>query len=250
MSTRLPKQHYPKAPITEAVIDLRAELSPELSVAALQNVMESEADYPTRTALLQEEFQFAPGIGSSTARHEAGFRFVSANEKYIYQARIDGFTLSRLKPYEDWDTFRAEAQRLWFRYREVAKPIRVTRLALRYINRIEIPLPLNDFAEYFRTFPEVSTDLPQGLAGYFMQLRMPLDAAKAAATINQAVLDESSGLQPRHDLVTILLDIDVFRTAELPVDDEEIWKVMEQLREEKNQVFEASITPRARELFK
>jgi len=50
--------------------------------------------------------------------------------------------------------------------------------------------------------------------------------------------------------VTILLDIDVFRTAELPVDDEEIWKVMEQLREEKNQVFEASITPRARELFK
>jgi uncharacterized protein (TIGR04255 family) len=252
MRNRLPKQHYPRAPISEAVIDLRAELPPELSVATLQKVGEGEAEreaYPDRNALLHEQFQIAPGIGSSSVRHEAGFRFGSADGKYVYQARIDGFTLSRLQPYENWEKFRTEAQRLWARYREVAQPVRVTRLAVRYINRIEVPLPLDDFAQYFRTFPEVSSDLPQGLAGYFMQLRMPLDDVKCAATINQTVLDESSGVAPPSDVVTILLDIDIFRTAELPTDDEGIWSVMEQLREEKNQVFEASITPKTRELF-
>ncbi len=253
MSNRLPKQHYPNAPITEAVIDLRVELPPELSVAMLQTVFEGEGEraaYPEREALLREEFQFTVGVGASSTRQEAGFRFRSNDGKHVCQARIDGFTLSRLKPYEHWETFRAEAQRLWTRYKELAKPVKVTRIAVRYINRIEIPLPLNDFSDWFRTYPEVSSDLPQGLSGYFMQFRMPLDDAKGAAIINQSVLDESNGVPPSDAIVTMLLDIDIFRTAELPSEDVEIWALMDKLAEEKNQVFEASITEKTRELFR
>jgi uncharacterized protein (TIGR04255 family) len=49
----------------------------------------------------------------------------------------------------------------------------ITRLVVRYINKIDIPLPVGDLKEYLRTFPEVSSDLPQGLSGYFLQLQIP-----------------------------------------------------------------------------
>lgn len=252
MPDRLPKQHYPHAPITEALIDLRVELPPELAVAALGQMLEGDEAmknaYPGKEALLREEFQFAPGIGASSMRQEAGFRYRSADGKYVCQARVDGFTMSRLAPYENWETFQPEAQRLWTMYRAIANPAKVTRVAVRYINRIEVPLPVKDFSEYFRTFPEVSSDLPQGLAGFFMQLRMDLNEAKSFAIVNQTILED---VKPgRDDIAPFLLDIDIFRTVELPTEDDEIWRLMDKLAEEKNQVFEASITNKTRELFK
>jgi uncharacterized protein (TIGR04255 family) len=163
MYNRLPKQHYRNAPITEAVIDLRVEVPADLGLKNLRDVLAEDAErerYPSKEALLLEGVQFArSGDGASTTstvRQEIGVRFHSTDGKYVFQARRDGFTLSRLSPYENWASFRTEARRLWNLYRATARPTRVLRAALRYINRINIPLPLNDFSEYFRTFPEVS----------------------------------------------------------------------------------------------
>jgi uncharacterized protein (TIGR04255 family) len=77
---------------------------------------------------------------------------------------LDGFAMSRLAPYENWNAVRDEARRLWDIYRSIAKPSKLIRLAVRYINRIDMPLPLGDFKDYLRTVPDVSPDLPQGLA--------------------------------------------------------------------------------------
>lgn len=257
MYNRLPKQHYRNAPITEAVIDLRVEVPADLGLKNLREVLAEDAEmerYPSKEALLLEGVQFArSGDGASTTstvRQEIGVRFHSTDGKYVFQARRDGFTLSRLSPYENWASFRTEARRLWNLYRATARPTRVLRAALRYINRINIPLPLNDFSEYFRTFPEVSRDLPQALSGYFMQLKMPLEHAECVAIINQAVLENSTSHEPvPENIVAILLDIDLFRTANLPSEDDGIWVLLDALAEEKNQVFEASITDKTRKLF-
>jgi uncharacterized protein (TIGR04255 family) len=148
MYNRLPKQHYRNAPITEAVIDLRVEVPADLGLKNLRDVLAEDAEmerYPSKEALLLEGVQFArSGDGASTTstlRQEIGVRFHSTDGKYVFQARRDGFTLSRLSPYENWASFRTEARRLWNLYRATARPTRVLRAALRYINRINIPLP-------------------------------------------------------------------------------------------------------------
>ena len=66
-------------------------------------------------------------------------------------------------PYGRWETFRNKARRLWNLYSSIAMPESVTRAAMRYINRIDIP----DVAEgirledYLRTYPEFSVDFPE-----------------------------------------------------------------------------------------
>jgi uncharacterized protein (TIGR04255 family) len=241
-------RHYPRAPITEALIDLRVELPPEVAVSELQNAHAGqEADYPgvEQANVAVGHMEVGKHVATSASTKHVGYWFRSADGKQVYQSRLDGFTMSRLAPYESWEPFRNEARRLWDVYRSVAKPAKVIRLAVRYINRIDIPLPLGDFKEYLRTVPEVSPDLPQGLARYFMQLAIPQDDIKSMVLLNETIIEPAA-----QNVVSIVLDIDIFRAAELPTEEEAVWGFLEELRARKNEVFEACITDKARELFK
>lgn len=122
--------------------------------------------------------------------------------------------------------------------------MKVIRLAVRYINRIDLPLPVHDLKDYLRTVPEVSPDLPQGLAGYFMQVAIPQEDIKSTVLLNETIVPPA-----KPDVVSVVLDIDIFRTEDLPSEEEPMWGLFEELRIRKNSVFEACITDRTRELF-
>ncbi len=241
--------HYNNSPLTEAVIDIRVTLPDGVTLDTLASLEIGQASaYPTRRDQMYVEGQFSvdpenpPASGIRTQR---GFAFLSADERQIFQARLDGFTFSRLAPYENWDSFRNEARRLWEMYRSVATPKSIDRLAVRYINRLDLPMVFNDFNEYLRTVPVVSADLPQGLNGYFMQLNIPYEDLSATLILNQALLPPTIP-----DKVSVLLDIDIFRNIEIPDDEVFVWDFFEALRTRKNDVFEACITERMRELIR
>lgn len=247
MSEMTVQRHYQKPPITEAIIDLRVELPPASNVIELNKAHGGEeVTYPTVEQLYAAfgQMQIGPQVSATAGSQHIGYLFRSGEGRQIYQARLDGFTMSRLAPYENWESLRDEARRLWDIYRSVANPSKVSRVAVRYINRIDIPLPLKDFKDYLRTAPEVSPDLPQGLAGYFMQLTIPLEDITSLALINETIIEPAS-----QNVVSVVLDIDIFRNAELPADEEGIWAFFGELRNRKNDVFEACITDEARELF-
>ena len=238
--------HYRNAPITEAVIDIRVEPSPGFSADDLKNVS-AGADYPTISPqhISVGQIQRGHSPSATASSQHSGFVYKSSNSKQILQAQIGGFTFSRLAPYQRWELFRTEAKRLWAAYRSIAKPISVSRIAVRYINRINIPLPLHDFKDYLRTVPEVSPDLPQRLSGYLMQLAMPLEDIRGRGLITETIIPP-----PNPNLVSILLDIDVYVPSTLPSDSELMWEIFDKLRDKKNLVFNACLTAKAKELFK
>lgn len=239
-------KHYRRPPITEAVIDLRVVL-PNPVISDLERVRSGdESSYPTVELInvATGKMQVGVAVTASATTKQTGFLFRSADGKLIQQARLDGFTLSRLAPYQSWDDFCGEARRLWAIYRSIARPSAITRAAVRYINRIDIPLPMNDFGDYLRTVPQVSPALPQALAGYFMRLLIPLDDVKSQAVVTETLIEPAAP-----DLVSVVLDIDVFRTEDLPSEEAELWAMFEKLRGAKNKVFEGCITAKARELF-
>lgn len=242
------ERRYSKAPITEALIDIQVEgaegLTP-LLLAGCQNPVLSE--YPTKRELKTNFAQFKLGSQPtvSATSEDVGFAFVSPDGKQLFQVRTNGFTANRLAPYASWETFSQEARRLWNIYRETAKPIRITRIALRYINRIDIPTPQVELKDYFHTSPEVAKGLPQSMAGFFMQILLPLDDAKASVNIVETVVEP-----PQPGTVSVILDLDFFRTQELPVTEEEVWDLFEVLRVKKNVVFDACITEKTKELIR
>ena len=247
ISTMGTQRHYPNAPIAEAIIDLRVELATDITVADLEKVQVGQEDaYPTRLDrnVVRGQMQVGRRVSASATTEQIGYVFRSRDEKQIFQGRLDGFTMSRLSPYQCWESFRDEARRQWNIYRAAVSPQRITRVAVRYINRIDIPLPLEDFSDYVRTVPEVSPDLPQELAGYFMRLDIPMEDIKSRCLLNEAMVEPAAP-----NVVSVILDIDVFRTEDVPTEEDGLWGFIEELRSRKNSVFEACITDKARELF-
>lgn len=240
--------HYPNAPITEAVIDIQVTSLVSVDVLAQAHAGE-EANYPTIAKLnsTTSEMVFGPEMhAAATATSQPiGYLYRSVDGVQIYQARTNGYTFSRLAPYPHWLEFSREARRLWDTYRSIAKPSAITRVAVRYVNRIDIPLPLQSFGDYLRTAPQLSPDLPEGLSGYFMQLTFPLIDIQGEGIINQTIIEPA-----KPGVVSVVFDIDIFRMVDLPDSEDQLWALLEQLRQMKNRVFEACITDNARRLFK
>ncbi len=201
--------HYTHPPLTEAVIDIQVQLPETVTVDALVSLHTGhESSYPSRRNIMHFEGRVSmqPEVAAVGSQEHHGYMFISTDERQIVQVRLNGFTLSRLAPYESWESFRDEAKAWWTRYRQAVQPLVVTRVAVRYINRLDLPLPMGDLKEYLRTVPEVSPLLPQGLLGYFMQLLIPQEDLSATLSLNEALVPP-----PRPGVASVLLDIDLFR---------------------------------------
>src|SRR5262249_10954306 len=123
--------------------------------------------------------------------------------------------------------------------------MRIERVAVRYINRLDLPGDRVELKDYLRTAPELSPDLVQGLVGFFMQLNIPHTDIKCTSLLNEITVEA-----PEPGVVSVVLDIDLFRTEDLPQAEQDLWSLFETLHERKNEIFEACITDRTRELIK
>lgn len=243
----MPGRHYPRAPITEAIIDLRVQLPQGVDVERISQAFDREASrYPNKKVLAKAVGRVRLGaeMAASTSATQIGFVLTNADETLICQPTIEGFTLSKLTPYESWEPFRDEARRLWNIYREAIQPEAVRRLAVRYINRIDIPEPVGDLSSYLRTLPSIAPELPQVLDNFLMQLVIRQSDIESTMKLSEAVVES-----PKPETASVVLDIDIFRADNIPVDEAALWQIFEQLRARKNEVFEACITDRTRELI-
>lgn len=242
---------FPNAPITEALLDIRVDVLKDIDIKQLESFHEHIRDrFPDK----KTKTTFSVGVQVSpqgtlkslpTAGGPQGYLFRSPTEHKIVQARLDGFTFNKLKPYEEWKIFKSEAHELWDLYFKLFNPIKIIRVALRYINRIEVPLPMKDFKDYILTNPEVAPKLPQSLAHFYMQLVMPNPEIEANAIVTQT-MERPTGEQK----LPLILDIDVFKEVIYTENKTEIWNDFEKLHVFKNDIFFDSITEKTKELFK
>lgn len=239
---------YENPPVVEGLIDIRALLPATITTEHLRAAIfpSIKEQYPVqeRQVAFQTAFTFGMSVGASAEQKDTGSAFKSQENNQIFQARLDGFTLSRLKPYQSWPDLRQEAQRLWKLYAAVAEPVSITRVAVRYVNRIEIPTAEFDYRHYFRTLPEVSSDLPQSLSASFMQLQFPAVHGREAVVLTQATVPPSAP-----GTYSMMLDIDIFKETPNGISDGELWSLLELLRNQKNEFFEGCITDTTRLLF-
>lgn len=241
---------FPRAPITEAVIDIRVELPGGMALADLEKLHLGIKDrYPGKKTrrMLQATFELKDEKEplKTTALGADGFLFNNSEGTQVVQYRLDGFSFSRLPRYTRWEEVYPEAWRLWEIYRDATKPVRVTRLAVRYINSIDIPLKTFDYDDYLTAAPKIPEELPQLVEQFFTRVVVPFPEHGAAAIITQAVSEKPDPVK-----TGIILDIDVYAQSSLPPEDKRVDEIFGILREIKNRVFRCSITDKTRELFR
>lgn len=245
------QRHLPHAPITEALIDIQVTPRDGLAFSALKSAIENiDSGYYLKSPISEGTFAFklpADGHAPQTAAKSApvGLRMHSTDEKYVAQCRLNGFTLSRLPPYEAWTNLIDETRRLWAVYVERLGPTRVVRVATRYINNLQLPLePGSSFQTYVNKLIDVPEEAPQAVEAFFQRFRL-VDSPSGARVILTLALDG----MPAAGSAPVILDVDAFTAANMNPTDKELWVMLERLRELKNRGFFGTITERTAELY-
>lgn len=242
---------FPNAPIKEALIDIRVSLPKTVGGETLESLHNHIRDlYPNKKErrIWEGSLQLSPDqpiLSASKDRGVNGFLFISENKNRIVQFKKDGFTYHCLRPYTTWDEMRSEASRLWNYFWGETKPTLITRLSVRYINVIEIPLMKFDLDEFFNAPPSIPSELPQVMENFLTRYTLNFSEENAKSIVT---LSTPGNIFP--DKSQIYFDIDVFRDIEIHPPFDGLWEKFEELRNIKNTIFFKSITEKTKDLFR
>ncbi len=230
--------HLSGAPIVEAVIDIRARSEKDWNHEPIKDILKKElSDYPKieEQRILMAEFMAGPQKPPQATTKDLGLKgyvFRANDNLQVAQFQKEGYIFSRLKPYENWDTFVKEASRLWEIHRKIFAPSDVSRLGVRFINRIEAPLS-GKIEDILKDAPNPPCGFEWSFSNFFH--RDIFSVPDTPYKVNLIRLLGKSETQ-----ASLIIDIDVYKMLSLEPD--RIWgEHLNEMRYFKNKVFFGSI---------
>jgi len=245
-------RHLRNAPIVEALLDIQVvpradarfeDLVPLLD--AYQPQYKKVAD--KRAAEFQVEINASLPEAEAKARSTSlpvGFMLASENGRSRVQVAINEFTQNVLGQYADFDSLVAEAKPNWEIFRGKFGPLSISRIALRYINDLRLPLEMAQFEDYLPVMPSIPAALPQGLSDFVFRMTIDNPAVDAKAVVNQMFQGEIN-----EKGVRVILDIDAIIEKQIDTDDARLWDRFSDLRKFKNDIFFNFVTERLLERY-
>lgn len=242
------------APIVEAVLDIDCDFKPDQKLKYLETSARKRLldQYPkTRTRVMQQvqiEAKDSGPVSHSVQQGELqAFQFLHEDEKQLVQVRVEGYSFNRLAPYASFDDYLPEIRRTWNLYREIASPIQVRSLRLRYINRIYLPLVAGgvQLDDYFKVGPRLPDEDRLKLTGFLNQhTAIEADTGHQVTTIFTAQRVENDRLPIIFDNTVIAAAVSV-----VPEDWDRLEATLKSLRALKNHVFRNTLTDKCLSLF-
>jgi len=243
-------QQLVRPPITEALVDFRIVADSNIDADRLRPLINDlRLAFPKHDEKKQfsSEFRIEAGKLLPPVARDLGFHGLwlsSEDGTRIAQFRSDGFTFNNvgLGDYMGGEALFDEALNLWTRYAGFAHPAAVTRLALRYVNRLDLPLNEGDeFERFLVAPPRLPPQAPQRVSSFVSRV-VAHDDTGATAVVTQKL---DTPTRP----VPVIIDVDVFFTRDTPVDPEYLRTFLETLRNLKNRCFFALLTDEAVKLY-
>ncbi len=188
-------------------------------------------------------FRVEAGVSRATSRDaRLGLRFMSGDGNYVVQFNLNGMVFSRIGNYDRWETFRAEAHRIWMIFANAGSVTTVAAVGVRYINKVFIPTD-RPVEHYVRVYPHLPDEVTSPIVAMSMRLALPIANPAGTLIHTQMMLPEE---RPAH--TTLLLDND-FQFQTTGFTSELAWELIERVREIKNAYFESFITDDLRKSF-
>lgn len=242
-----------RPPVTEALIDLRTPVREGFSTEMLKPVRDAlVARFPNVEEHNAMEARIEMRDGKPVAESRAvgfhGLVFKAGDGLDVAQFRRDGFTVNRLAPYTGWQPLVELAVDLLPLYVRHADPKRFNRVAIRFINRLVLPVaPGQPLSDYLTAPPQLPQHVVCRLDSFVTRVSLADAVSDLRAHVSQSMDNPAADTG-----VTILLDIDVFREVapDVEVSEAMLRDLLKKMRILKNAIFFGSITERAADLYR
>jgi uncharacterized protein (TIGR04255 family) len=236
-------QHLSNPPITEAVIEIRTPSSVSWNKSEIQAELKSKlTEYPEQRSAqgFVSQLQLGAGKEPSVKTQDLGWQGVqvtSGDKKCIAKFQLEFFSFSRLQPYESWDIFTSEAIRLWEIHKNLAKPIEVQRMGVRFINRFPILAQPAKITDYFTTFIDELPSMNLLLGGFLHHDIFIIPGHPYKMNVIKTVQNLESTTDS-----AFILDVDIFTSQPFSANTEQIEKHLKDMHWLKNKVFFNMVT--------
>jgi uncharacterized protein (TIGR04255 family) len=240
-------RRYERSPLIEAVCEFRFVPADPWDWTIPGLVWQKlAADYPRKQAK-----PFLEGAGAMPdlpldLRGVSRLQFLSESGDRMVQIGSDLLAVNALKPYPGWVTFRDHVLTGLSAYCGVAMPSGLTRIGLRYINRVEVEGPEVDLSRYVRAAPAMPQGLEATVRGFLSISDLDVDGGQ-----RQLRFQLGSAQPERPDTAAFAFDLDMAsRDDSAPkLDGVEAW--LDRSHELVELAFDATFTDEAhRELFR
>lgn len=235
-------------PIVEAIVDIDCDLPPGVDFRVLQEraARPLGGSYPNVRPQHDVEVRSIDPDTFSADRSVIGIMLLAADERQVVQFRREGYSFHRLAPYGTLDDYLPDIERTWRVFRELAQPVQIRTIGLRFINRILLPL-VNDgvrLDDYLRLSPRLPDEGTLRFTGFLNQ------HSAVEITTGHDVNITLAAETAEGDRLPIIFDI---ATSDVRPREPEAWEdireALESLRRLKNRVFERTLTERCLNLF-
>lgn len=242
------QEPYRKTPIVEATIEIRVVGNPPAGdVAKVQRQLAKE--FP-KTEIMHDIEVAVPTNGGvpvvkSSPSHQ--FKLTADDAETVVQGGANKIAVTKTGPYRGWDDLVGRMEAVWKVWRKYVDYRPIERLGVRYVNRIDIPTPpdVPILTMDFLTTGIVNPPLFDRTLSYATAATLQFAGRALRVNLNSGLVSPP----PLIDHVSLLLDIDVFRDVDLAVRENDMWGQLAEMRDVKNEIFEASITDKTRELL-
>jgi uncharacterized protein (TIGR04255 family) len=243
-------RQYKKPPILEATFEARFEPSEKWGLPALGRLFENlQEDYPGEPKQIAagniEMVPTAQGsLPSLTLNPMAPvYEFSSPANGRLVRASREILSVHIAPPYPGWLIFRELIADAFEAYRDIAQPVSINRIGIRYVNRIEFPGPAIELSDYFTIPTQELSNIGFKLGAFFIRF----EGARPDESLRMVQTFASTPAQTP----TIILDIDVIEEeTHKPLQSrDEFLDHADSIRAIEREIFEASITDNLRRMF-
>jgi uncharacterized protein (TIGR04255 family) len=242
---------YPNPTIAEALCEIHFQLpegaswKPSLPGELFKQI---QKDYPEMEPVLEVGLHFELGpqtIGQSLLAPRQRIRYKHAARPLLLQLGENIFTVNVLPKYPGWHMMREDVLHAWSQARAVLKPAHITRIGLRYINRIERNKPIETPGEWLRAGDFIPAGVLKSKGSFLSRVESHMNENnRLVVTVAEIQTEDATATRP------IVFDIDRILENHLSLDDHIFLREIDVLHEDVWQVFDSAKTAQLAKLLK
>ncbi|MGB8219888.1 MAG: TIGR04255 family protein [Methanoregula sp.] len=167
---------FKNPPIVEAICEFRFSKETKWDPTIPGLLFEKlNGEYPLKESRIGQELQVKAdqkGIRHRVIPSQRAV-FLTENRLSLIQLGENVLSVNCLKPYPGWEHFQPRIRKTYDTFRGITEVKGIDRVALVYVDKIEIPGSQIEMEEYFNFLPRLGAGLPQSYANFLVGCEIP-----------------------------------------------------------------------------